>query len=126
MRNVGRCAALVCIVVGPTIAGEIPAGQRRSGSTFMSEAARTMQADDTSNPGMLGVLEGSRLWDAPAGDAGKSCASCHGEATESMRGVAARYPAYDERSARPIDLAGKDKCMSGEPSARLGAEARRR
>src|SRR5207249_2050797 len=34
----------------------------------------------------------------------RSCADCHRDATGSMTGVAARYPAFDERAGRPIDL----------------------
>jgi sulfur-oxidizing protein SoxA len=61
-----------------------------------------MQNDDT-NPGMLWVQEGEALWKARAGAAGRACADCHGEVGR-LRGVAARYPAFDEISARPIDL----------------------
>jgi sulfur-oxidizing protein SoxA len=37
------------------------------------------------------------------GASGKACADCHGDAA-TMRGVAARYPAYDVKRKRPIDL----------------------
>jgi sulfur-oxidizing protein SoxA len=100
-------AAMVTLLIGPAAAAEIPAEGRRSGSAFMAEATRAMQDDDMSNPGMLGVLAGERLWSEPAGARGKSCASCHQEADLSMRGVAARYPAFDEASSRPVDLAGR-------------------
>ena len=73
----------------------------------MSPQTQAMQADDSSNPGMFWVLEGERLWREPAGKADKSCASCHGDAVQSMRGVAARYPAYEESSRRPIDVTGR-------------------
>jgi len=61
-----------------------------------------MQADDFGNPGFLWVDRGETLWraDAPGG----SCFSCHGEANASMRGVAARYPAYDVTLGKVIDL----------------------
>ena len=42
-----------------------------------------------------------------AGPPRPSCASCHGEAGPSRRGVAARYPAFDAASGASIDLAGK-------------------
>ena len=66
-----------------------------------------MQKDDLANPGMLSVLEGEALWNAPAGQSQKSCASCHGEAGQSMKGVAARYPAFDEKKQRAVDLDGR-------------------
>jgi len=97
---------------------EIPAKDRRSGFDFMSPQTQAMQADDTSNPGMFAVLEGERLWRESQGDSGKSCASCHRDAEQSMRGVAARYPAYDEDTKRPIDLAGRiNRCREKRQSA---------
>jgi L-cysteine S-thiosulfotransferase len=69
---------------------EIPLNERRSAYEDMSRDNKAMQDDDTSNPGMLAVLDGEALWSAPAGASGKSCADCHGDATDSMKGVAAR------------------------------------
>ena len=73
----------------------------------MSAATKDMQDDDTANPAMLWVLDGEALWRGPAGVAGRACADCHGEAAQSMRGVAARYPAYDAKRGRPVDLEGR-------------------
>ena len=75
--------------------GEIPRAERRSGYDFMSRETRAMQDDDTANPGMLWVLEGEALWNRKAGAAGRACADCHGDARASMKGVAARHPAFD-------------------------------
>jgi sulfur-oxidizing protein SoxA len=80
---------------------------RRSGFDFMSPETQAMQRDDTANPGMLWVLEGGDLWREKTGAAGKSCGDCHGDEAASMRGVAARYPAFDANRAAPIDLAGR-------------------
>ena len=88
-------------------AGEIPQDERKSGFAFMSRETQGMQRDDTLNPGMLWVLDGVARWSRKDGTANRSCADCHGEAATSMRGVAARYPAYDEREARAIDLQGR-------------------
>lgn len=62
----------------------------RSGIEFASDDVRKLQADDFANPGMLWVARGEKLWSEPAGDDRKSCASCHGDAAKSMKGVAAR------------------------------------
>jgi sulfur-oxidizing protein SoxA len=70
--------------------------QRKSGAEYMGESTRAMQRDDTQNPGMLWVGDGEAMWTAKAGRSGKSCASCHGDAKASMRGVAARYPTFDD------------------------------
>ena len=85
-------------------AGEIPTAERRSGYEFMGRETRAMQDDDTANPGMLGVLEGEAAWARRTGAAGRACADCHGDARASMKGVAARYPAFDAALKRPVDL----------------------
>jgi sulfur-oxidizing protein SoxA len=82
------------------------AAERRSGFDFMSPATQEMQREDALNPAMLWVAEGEAQWsEVPAN--GKSCAGCHGDATTAMRGVAARYPAFDERTGKAIDLQGR-------------------
>ena len=53
---------------------------------------------------MLWVLDGEALWTRKEGSAAKSCADCHGDARESMKGVAARYPAFNIARGRPVDL----------------------
>ncbi|RZJ10064.1 MAG: sulfur oxidation c-type cytochrome SoxA [Haliea sp.] len=77
---------------------------RRSGFEFMGPSTQAMQKDDTLNPAMLWVQEGESLWRQPAGQSSKACLACHAAASSSMRGVAARYPAFDERLSRPITL----------------------
>jgi sulfur-oxidizing protein SoxA len=87
---------------------EAPTGirpeEKRSGYHFLSRETQAMQDDDLANPGTLWVRQGETLWGQGAGTEGKSCASCHGEAPTSMRGVAARYPAFDAQAGRVINL----------------------
>ena len=85
-------------------ANEIPQAERRSGYTFMSADTKAIQDDDTANPGMLWVLDGEALWTRKTGMADKACADCHDDARASMKGVAARYPAYDKALGRPVNL----------------------
>jgi sulfur-oxidizing protein SoxA len=85
-------------------AAEIPTADRRSGYDFMSRETRAMQDDDTANPGMLWVLEGGALWTRKTGPTGRACADCHGDARVTMKGVAARHPAFDGARGRPINL----------------------
>jgi sulfur-oxidizing protein SoxA len=85
-------------------ASEIPATKRRSGYSFMAQDTKAMQDDDTANPGMLWVMEGESLWAKKDGASEKACADCHGDARESMKGIAARYPAFDQTLGRPVDL----------------------
>jgi sulfur-oxidizing protein SoxA len=113
-------AVLLRLVVAGTLAGaglcsaartaEIPLEDRRSGYDFMAPETKAMQDDRAANPGMLSVLEGERLWRARIG-AAPSCADCHGEAAASMRGVAARHPAFDAKKGRAVDLEDRiDAC----------------
>ncbi len=87
-----------------TAAVEIVPEARRSGADFVSPEIRAMQNDETANPGMLWVLQGETLWAGKAGAAARSCQDCHGDAVASMKGVAARYPAFDAVLARSLDL----------------------
>ena len=88
----------------PCVAVEIAAQDRRSGYADMSRETKAMQDEDTANPGMLAVLDGEALWNREVGAANRSCADCHDDAARSMRGVAARYPAFDDPMGKPIDL----------------------
>ncbi len=106
---------LLCALIGAmvsatavSLAAEIPLTERKSGYEFMGPETRAMQDDDTANPASLWVLDGEALWKRKVGAASKSCADCHGDAGDSMKGVAARYPAFnaDTRAAgqsRPAD-----------------------
>src|SRR6266481_3663961 len=98
------CASLLLALALPSFAAEIAPDDRRSAYVDMSRETKAMQDDDTANPGMLAVLDGEALWNRRAGAANRSCADCHNDATLSMKGVVARYPAFDARSGKPIDL----------------------
>ncbi len=105
IANVGPAAAcfgLLAALAIPACAGE--AVPPRSGYEFMGRETRAIQDDDAANPGMLWVLDGEALWNRKTGPAGRACSDCHGDARASMKGVAARYPAFDKARARPVDL----------------------
>jgi sulfur-oxidizing protein SoxA len=97
------CAALG-LATGGAAQAPAKADQPRSGFDFMGPSTQAMQRDDTLNPGMLWVMEGEALWNRKAGKNNQSCAACHGDAKSSMRGVAARYPAFDAQLQRPVNL----------------------
>jgi sulfur-oxidizing protein SoxA len=88
----------------PLHAADIPLDQRRSGYADLGPQTKAMEDDDTANPATFWVLDGETLWNTKAGSANKSCADCHGDATQSMKGVAARYPVFDAKQNKPIDL----------------------
>jgi L-cysteine S-thiosulfotransferase len=101
--------AVVAAALSTSLAagGEIPHLERKSGYAFMSRETRAMQDDDSTNPGMLWVLEGESLWNRKLGAADKACADCHGDARASMKGVAARYPAFVPDRGGPLNLEGR-------------------
>lgn len=97
-----RGAILAALLVTAAGATEIPQAERRSGYSFMTADTKAMQDDDTSNPGMLWVLDGETLWKRKTGSANKACADCHADG--SMKGVAAHYPDFDKALGRPVNL----------------------
>lgn len=98
-----RRAAVLLLLSLPAAAADGPAAERRSGYDFMSPATQEMQREDALNPAMLWVAEGEAQWTEVPANA-RPCAGCHGDAATAMRGVAARYPAFDDRSGKAIDL----------------------
>ena len=105
MKLIGTIFVTAVLIAAPVAAAaEIPLNERRSGYTFMAPDTQAIQDDDTANPGMLWVLDGESLWKKKAGAANKSCADCHNDARASMKGIAARYPAFDKTLDRPVDL----------------------
>src|ERR1700686_1617818 len=98
----GLAAALLFLAPIAAFAADIPQAQRRSGYEFIGRETRAMQDDDAANPGMLTVLDGEALWNRGERPAAKSCARCDGDGQESMKGVPARYPAFDAARGAPI------------------------
>ena len=96
-------AAVLAALLAPALADEIPRAQRRSGYDALSPQTRAMQDNESENPATLWVLDGEASWRKPEGEANKSCADCHGDAS-SMKGVAARYPRFDAARGKPVDL----------------------
>lgn len=108
---------LLAACLAGAAAAEIRPEEKRSDAAVMSPQLQAMQADDAANPGMLAVLDGEGLWSAKPGS-GPSCAECHGDAAASMKGVAARYPAWSAARNAPIDLAGQiNLCRSERQTA---------
>ncbi|MBI5790649.1 MAG: sulfur oxidation c-type cytochrome SoxA [Rhodocyclales bacterium] len=90
----------------------------RSGLDYQGEDIRRLQADDFANPAMLWVERGAAAWTRKPGATGKSCADCHGAAEQSMRGLAARLPAWDARLGRVSTLEARiNACIVREQQA---------
>ena len=116
--RIGLAALLGSCAVGSAFAQPTAASAaRRSGFDGMSASLQAMQRDDLQNPGMLWVADGQALWGEPAGT-GRACASCHGDARQSMRGVAARYPDWDAVDRQPLNLAQRiNRCRVRQQAA---------
>lgn len=63
-----------------------------SGWLFRDPDTQQMETDDFENPGMVFVDQGMDEWNLVEGGAEKSCASCHEDISESMKGVRATTP----------------------------------
>jgi sulfur-oxidizing protein SoxA len=107
VRGAARKSVLALVWLAASSALAQTTDSRRSGFEDMSRESQALQQDDTANPGMLWVLEGEAAWTAKAGSTNKSCADCHQDAATSMKGVAARYPAFSAEHNRPLDLQGR-------------------
>lgn len=103
MRLAGTIVAAL-LLADAAGATEIPTAERRSGYSFMTPETRAIQDDETADPGLLWVLDGEALWKRKAGTADKACGDCHGDASTSMKGIAAHYPAFDKALGHPVDL----------------------
>jgi L-cysteine S-thiosulfotransferase len=71
---------------------------RRSGAQDMSAATRALQADDSQNPAMLWVKQGSAVF-------AQQCQRCHDAAA--LKRPAQRYPAFDAASKTPLTLSAR-------------------
>jgi L-cysteine S-thiosulfotransferase len=94
-------------------------GDKASGYVYMTSQTRDMQDDDFSNPAFTWVDLGESKWSEKNGSEGKSCASCHNDASNSMKGVANNFPKYDPLRKRLISLQAK---VNDELTKRMGAK----
>ena len=114
MKNRVRYGFLLPLLVAFSANAQTP-NPPKSGVEFQSADVRAMQADEFGNPGMLWVERGAALWKEPRGASKASCASCHGDGAQSMKGVAARYPAHDAALGRVVDVEQRiNACVVGK------------
>ena len=67
-----------------------------SGWRFRNAETQALQTDDFENPAMIFAEVGEELWSTTDGETGKSCMDCHGDASESMKGLRASLPKWHE------------------------------
>ncbi len=114
-RCLGALAAAAGLALSAGVAG---AGERKgldtpeghplsqviSGYEFRNAETQALQDDDFQNPAMLWVDTGAELWETAAGESGKACADCHGDASESMAETGAHYPKWDGDAGKAVNL----------------------
>jgi sulfur-oxidizing protein SoxA len=91
-----------------------------SGWHYRDAATRQMETDDFENPAMAFVDEGLAAWETVEGSAGESCASCHGDISESMKGLRAELPRINEATG---ELWSMEDYINDCRTNRMGAEA---
>jgi sulfur-oxidizing protein SoxA len=73
----------------------------------MSPDTKAMQDELLLNPAYFAVLDGQALWHEATGPKNASCASCHGDAAVSMKGVAASFPKLSSAGRPLLNLSGR-------------------
>jgi len=93
MMCIGVCVGLATVISSGYLDARAAEPQaRRSATLDLSRDTRAMQDDDSLNPATFWRLDGEALWRERVGQANRSCASCHGEAPDAMKGVAVQFP----------------------------------
>ncbi len=114
LAGYGASSAMAC----DACKGKYEVDGRKSGYLFATKETQSIQDDDFINPGMLWVEKGRELWTKVEGEAGKSCASCHGE-PESLRGVYPVYPKYDPKTEKLINIEQRiNRCRTEQMKAK--------
>lgn len=98
-----------------------------SGWHFRSDETQALQMDDFENPAMVFVDKAMDAWETADGSEGKSCASCHDDVEESMAGVRAVYPKWNEQAGEVRTLAMqvndcRENQMGAEPWKYTGGD----
>ena len=86
------CCSILFAASTSTAAPEVAINKKQSSYALMTSENKAMQDDPSLNPAMFWVAEGESLWQTKSGPKNIACASCHGEAKKSMRGVATQFP----------------------------------
>lgn len=96
-----------------------PLSELISGYEFRSPETQAMQDDDFESPAFIWVDKGEELWSEVDGKAGKSCESCHGDASESLKTAGAEFPKFDAKLGKPINLEQRiNKCRTEQMQAK--------
>lgn len=106
------------ITIAPAPEGH-PFDEVISGWHYRTPETRELETDTFQNPALLFVERGEEIWNTVDGSEGKSCASCHDDASESMKGVGANYPKWNAKAGKPYNL---ELLINDHRVEKMGAE----
>ena len=124
--GLGFCCWFAAVAQAPSaLRRALPLAQVQSGLQFSGQDVQALQADEFANPAQLWLAQGAQAWGRVSASNAPSCASCHGDARTSMKGVATRYPAIDKASGRLFNLEDRiNHCTSKhQQAAPMAAES---
>ena len=89
-----------------------------SGWHFREDDTQSMQTDSFDNPGMIFVDQAMDMWSTVEGNAGESCASCHGDVS-TFEGLTTTMPKVNEAG----ELVVMEDAINNCRTERMEAEA---
>lgn len=99
--------------------GDHPLPVIYSGWRFRTDETQALEMDDFDNPAFIDVENAREAWETVEGTEQKSCASCHGDVEESMAGVRAGMPKWNEGAGEIWSL---ENYINACRTERMGAE----
>lgn len=118
LAALGLLAPALATAQGAPNLAKFQVEDRKSGYFYMGTQTRALQDDEFLNPGVFAIDQGKAIWNKSDGPKGQSCAACHGNAEQTMKGVAAKYPRFDDGKGGVINL---ELVINRERTERMGA-----
>jgi sulfur-oxidizing protein SoxA len=107
-----------------TLFAQTDAEGKQSSYFLMSTETRAMPDNPELNPGLFWILDGKSLWDQKTGKNQISCADCHGQAEQSMRGIATGFPKMRGQVLTTIEDQINDCRVSRQAANKLEHESK--
>jgi sulfur-oxidizing protein SoxA len=115
----------ICILLAfATSASAAERQKLQSSYELMSPENKAMQDDPNLNPAMFWVGDGQDLWNQQSEANQKSCASCHSDAQQSMRGVASQFPKVIKGQLRTLESQINQCRVTAQKSTALAYESK--
>ncbi|QWE29351.1 sulfur oxidation c-type cytochrome SoxA [Polynucleobacter sp. AM-7D1] len=99
-----RVLPILAILLGVDSSLAEPAKDvRQSSYQLMTPENQAMQDDPNLNPALFWVMDGHSLWKENTGKKNVSCASCHGDSSRKMVGVATQFPKVQKGKLQTLE-----------------------